>query len=317
MEFDEDEEDLAREGMVFNVQKYSVHDGPGIRTIVFLKGCPLRCRWCSNPESQHSQPELAWNEGRCISLSKCGHCVRACKNGALSNHKSDKPALNRTLCGDCPHECAKVCPAQGLIVYGKRRSVADVLNSVEQDMAFYCRSGGGMTLSGGEPLQQKDFAVSLLRQARRRRMKTAIETCGMAPEENVRAAAPWLNHALFDIKHIDSAEHKSATGTGNEQILDNFRLLADEFPSLPILARTPVIPGFNDTTEAIAEIASFLKPFPNVRYEMLPYHRLGTQKYQFLQRESAMGEAVLDKTVLPALQQAARAILGERALLIT
>lgn len=314
MYLDEDEEDLATEGMVFNIQKYSVHDGPGIRTIVFLKGCSLHCKWCSNPESQHRHPELAWNAGRCIGLSHCGHCREACPNGALAERDNDKPALDRSLCGTCSHLCAEACPAQGLLVYGKKRTVGDVLDRVEQDMAFYSRSGGGMTLSGGEPMLQKNFAVALLRQARRRRMKTAIETCGMAPEENFALAAPYLGHALFDIKHIDSDAHKEATGAPNEQILHNFQFLVKRYPKLPVLARTPLIPGFNADRETIHAIASFLKPFSHVRYEMLPYHRLGTQKYDFLQRPYAMGDIKLDKSLLPELYETARSVLGDRAL---
>lgn len=307
----DDDEDLAREGYVFNVQKYSVHDGPGIRTNVFLKGCNLRCRWCSNPESQHPLPELAWNEGRCLGLEKCGHCLEKCPNGAIVA-ANGLPLLDRSKCGSCDHVCAANCPSQGLLVYGKKRSVKDIVDSVEQDMAFYTRSGGGMTLTGGEPLMHKDFAVALLRQARKRRIKTAIETCGMTPDHHLRAAAPWLSYALFDIKHMDSDIHKQNTGAGNERILANFRILAEEFPSLPLLARTPIIPGVNDTEEAVGAIAEFIKPFGHVRYEMLPYHRLGTQKYQFLQREPPMGEVTLDKTRLPRLMRTARSILGDR-----
>lgn len=314
MQLDGDAEDLAREGMVFNIQKYSVHDGPGIRTIVFLKGCSLRCKWCSNPESQHHLPELAWNAGRCIGLSHCGHCLEVCPRGALEKGEDDKPLLRRERCGDCDHLCAKACPAQGLLIYGQKRTVGEVLDKVEQDMAFYSRSGGGMTLSGGEPLTQKEFAVALLRQARRRHMKTAIETCGMVPQENFALAAPHLRNVLFDIKHTDSDAHKKATGGNNHQILANFRFLAEEHPNLPILARTPLIPGFNANPETIAAIADFIKPYGQVRYEMLPYHRLGTQKYDFLQRPYAMGDVVLDNALLPELYETARAILGDRVL---
>ena len=308
----DDDEDLAKEGIVFNVQKYSVHDGPGIRTNVFLKGCNLRCRWCSNPESQHPHPELAWNEGRCIGLDKCGHCLTNCPNGAIESGENGMPRLNREKCGDCSHICAGHCPSQGLLVYGKKRTVKDILDSVEQDMAFYTRSGGGMTLTGGEPLMHKDFAIALLRQARKRRMKTAIETCGMVPDHHLRDAAPYLTYALFDIKHMDSEVHKKNTGAGNEHILNNFRILAEEFPNLPILARTPVIPGINDNVEAIEAIATFLKPYPHVQYEMLPYHRLGTQKYLFLQREPPMGEITLDKNKLPELMRVAKDLIGDR-----
>ena len=306
------QDDCQRQGMVFNVQKYSVHDGPGIRTIVFLKGCSLSCRWCSNPESQQREPELAFNAGRCLGVSKCGHCIVACPYGSITLGDEDKLRINRSHCTQCHMPCAAACPAQGLLVYGKQRTVDDVLNVVEQDMAFYARSGGGLTLSGGEPLLQGEFAVALLREARARRIKTAAETCGMVSAETVRAAAEYLNYVLFDIKHMDSAEHEAQTGLPNKRILENFRILAEEFPNLPILARTPIIPGFNDSEEAVAAIAQFLKPYERVEYEMLPYHRLGTQKYQFLDRPVPMGEIKLDAEHMNRLQAVAQGILSQR-----
>ena len=306
------QDDCQRQGMVFNVQKYSVHDGPGIRTIVFLKGCSLSCRWCSNPESQQREPELAFNAGRCLGVSKCGHCIVACPYGSITLGDDDKLRINRSHCTSCHMPCAAACPAQGLLVYGKQRTVDDVLNVVEQDMAFYARSGGGLTLSGGEPLLQGEFAVALLREARARRIKTAVETCGMVSAETVRAAAEYLNYVLFDIKHMDSAEHEAQTGLSNRHILENFRILAEEFPDLPILARTPIIPGFNDSEQAVTAIAQFLKPYERVDYEMLPYHRLGTQKYQFLDRPVPMGEVKLDAEHMNRLQAVAQSILGQR-----
>ena len=306
------QDDCQRQGMVFNVQKYSVHDGPGIRTIVFLKGCSLSCRWCSNPESQQREPELAFNAGRCLGVSKCGHCIVACPYGSITLGDDDKLRVNRSHCTACHMPCAAACPAQGLLVYGKQRTVDDVLNVVEQDMAFYARSGGGLTLSGGEPLLQGEFAVALLREARARRIKTAVETCGMVSADTIRAAAEHLNYVLFDIKHMDSAEHEAQTGLPNKRILENFRILAEEFPNLPILARTPIIPGFNDSEQAITNIAQFLKPYEHVEYEMLPYHRLGTQKYQFLDRPVPMGEVKLDTAHMNRLQAVAQGILGQR-----
>ena len=305
-------DDCQRQGMVFNVQKYSVHDGPGIRTIVFLKGCSLSCRWCSNPESQQREPELAFNAGRCLGVSKCGHCIVACPYGSITLGEDDKLNINRNHCTACHMPCAAACPAQGLLVYGKQRTVDDVLNVVEQDMAFYARSGGGLTLSGGEPLLQGDFAVALLREARARRIKSAVETCGVVSAEASREAAPYLNYVLFDIKHMDSAQHEAHTGLPNRRILENFRILAEEFSNLPILARTPIIPGFNDSEESVAAIAEFLKPYERVEYEMLPYHRLGTQKYQFLDRPVPMGEVKLDTAHMNRLQAVAQGILGQR-----
>jgi len=305
-------DDCQRQGMVFNIQKYSVHDGPGIRTIVFLKGCALSCRWCSNPESQRREPELAFNAGRCLGVSKCGHCIVACPYGSITLGDDDRLNINRNHCAACHMPCAAACPAQGLLVYGKERTVDDVLNVVEQDMAFYARSGGGLTLSGGEPLLQGEFALALLREARARRIKTAVETCGMVSSETIRAAAEYLNYVLFDIKHMDSAAHEAQTGLPNTRILENFRILAEGFPDLPILARTPVIPGFNDSEETVAAIANFLKPFERVEYEMLPYHRLGTQKYQFLDRPVPMGEVKLAAEHMNRLQAVAQSILGQR-----
>ena len=163
-------------GIVFNIQKYSVHDGPGIRTIVFTKGCPLSCRWCSNPESQLLKPQMAFNATRCIGTDKCHYCMPACPYQSI---KAEGNALNIdcTHCTECETlACSKACPAGSIITYGQTRTVEDVLNAVAQDAIFYTRSGGGMTISGGEPLFQKEFAIALLREARRRRIKTAIET---------------------------------------------------------------------------------------------------------------------------------------------
>lgn len=173
--------------------------------------------------------------------------------------------------------------------------------------------GGGMTLSGGEPFMQGAFALALLREARARFIRTAVETCGMAEEKVVLEGARFLNYILFDIKNMDSAIHEQQTGKPNTRILQNFRALCKEFPDKPILARTPVVPGFNDTPESIQAIAEFLEPFgPHVEYEMLPYHRLGTQKYQFLDRVPPMGDVTLDDIKFRKLQQVAHKVLKER-----
>ena len=304
---DDEQRDLEQQGFVFNIQKYSVHDGPGIRTIVFLKGCALSCRWCSNPESQHTRPELAYNAGRCLELDKCGHCLTACERGAVSRGGDGKLRIDRSLCADCATSgampCAEACPAQGLLVYGKKRNVDDVLSSVEQDTAFYSRSGGGMTLSGGEPLMHADIALPLLREARHRRIKTAIETCGCIPWDTLKEAAPYLNYVLFDVKQMDSEKHREGVGVGNELILSNLKKLLTEFPNLHVQVRTPIIPGFNDNDEFAYALGEFLKGYENVGYEALPYHRLGTQKYDFLSREYAMGDVSLPDGVAQRIQR--------------
>ncbi len=304
-------EDKKQTGMVFNIQKFSVHDGPGIRTIIFTKGCSLSCHWCSNPESHRIEPDLAYNVGRCLTESSCEHCFKACPNEALTRKEDRSIDIDRAKCEGCSMPCARACPAQGLLVYGEERTVDDVLKVVEQDMVFYSRSGGGLTMSGGEPLFQKDFALALLREARKRYIKTAIETCGMVAWDVLKEASQYLNYILFDIKHMDPEKHKSMTGKDNKMILDNFAKLVELCPDKEILCRTPVIPGFNDSVEDIRAICEFIKPMKNVKYEALPYHRLGTQKYTFIGKEIPMGEVQLDQNVMSQIFAMTREVLGE------
>lgn len=299
------QQDRNTSGTVFNIQKYSVHDGPGIRTIVFFKGCPLSCLWCSNPESQAFQVELAFNAGRCLGFSQCVRCLKACPSQAIAQ-LDGKPVFNREICKDCARPCVNACPASGVIAYGQLKTVDEVLRVVEQDAMFYTRSGGGLTLSGGEPLAQPEFALALLREARRRRLNTSMETCAQVPWEVLRQAAPLLDSVMFDIKSLDSAKHKAFTGAPNTRILDNFQRLVTEFPDLPVHVRTPVIPGFNDTEADIRSIAEFISGHANVSYEVLAYHRLGTQKYAFLNREAPMGDEVLPQDQFSELEHVAR-----------
>lgn len=301
-------EDRKVTGTVFNIQKYSVHDGPGIRTIVFTKGCPLSCKWCSNPESQTLKPQIAYNEGRCIGIDKCGHCLTACPHDAITPNSAEASGqpfqIDRDKCATCETlACAHACPSKGLIIYGETMTVDKALHAVEKDAIFYSRSGGGMTVSGGEPLMDASFAIPLLREARVRRIKTAVETCGCLPWEVLKEAAGFLNFVLYDIKHMDSEKHREGTGVGNELILENLKKLLTEFPNIPVLVRTPVVPGFNDTEENARAIGEFLKGYTNVSYEALPYHRLGTQKYTFLGREYPLGDIALDANVAPRLQK--------------
>ena len=250
------------EGCVFNVQKYSVHDGPGIRTIVFLKGCPLRCKWCCNPESQLAKPQIAYNPEKCI--------------------------------GDVCQLCAKACPAKSISLYGEYQKPSYFINKVEEDAIFYSRSEGGLTLSGGEPTMQTEFAVELLRDAKNRGITTAIETCGVIPWDTCHEVYDYLDYIHFDIKHMNSEKHKEWTGHGNEVILETFRKMREAHPDVHCIARTPIVPGFNDTEEDIIAIRDFVKQFPNTEYEVLKYHRYGTTKYDFIGREYPMGTEELD-----------------------
>ncbi len=293
--------DPARSGYVFNIQRYTLHDGPGIRTMVFLNGCPLRCRWCSNPESQQPRPELALNVQKCIGTSECDSCLKACSRGAVAAGEDGKIRLDRSRCDMCM-DCAAACPSEALHVLGTLRSVADVMAAVEADGAFFGRSGGGMTLSGGEPLLQADFALSLLREAKRRRIDTAIETCGHVEWRRLRDAAELSNTVFFDVKCTDAARHRAFTRLDNALILGNLRRLTAAFPRLSIVVRTPLIPGFNDSMDDISRIIAFLGQLRPVAYEVLPYHRLGKPKYQYLGRDYPLGEAALD----PAMENAAR-----------
>jgi len=287
--------DKKKYGYVFNIQHYSVHDGPGIRTIVFLKGCPLRCQWCSNPESQLQYPELGFNPSKCIGISKCLRCAEACIYGAVKQDQEehDKISIDRQLCKECLH-CTDACPSKALEVFGKQTSIDEIIQAVEKDSAFYTRSGGGLTFSGGEPLMQAEFITEVLKVARRRRINTTIETCGYAEWRQLAKVCQHLNSLIMDIKCIDSVKHKKFTNVSNDLILENFLKVCMEFPNLPILVRTPVIPGFNDSEEEIQAIVNFIKGRPNVRYELLPYHRLGQQKYSYLGKKYPLVGVKLD-----------------------
>jgi pyruvate formate lyase activating enzyme len=299
--------DSEAEAIVFNIQRYSVHDGAGIRTTVFLKGCPLRCRWCANPESQVLRPELAFNARLCAGVEECASCAPVCPEGALVVSEFGPPSVDREKCSGCM-ACAEVCPADALHRHGAEKTVRQILDEVERDSVFYARSGGGMTLSGGEPLMQSRFALALLREARRRRMDCAIETSGYAHWSVVAAACALLREVYFDVKMIDPDRHEKQTGVGNAPILENLRRMVEEFPQLDICVRTPIVPTVNDSEEDIGAILDFLAPWPRLKYELLPYHPLGTPKYLLLGRSPPMDEAALPDARLAEL----RALVARR-----
>ena len=275
-------------GMIFNVQRFSLHDGPGIRTLVFMKGCPLRCLWCSNPESQNDCPEIAFKEAQCIGSVECGRCKEICPVGAITEDELGKIKIDRGVCTNCG-KCAKACPAQAISLFGECTSIGDIIKIVEEDSSFSSRSGGGITVSGGEPLYQSGFLLELLKKCQGRGIHTAIETTGYADIKDLEKVWPNLNLVLYDIKQMDSAKHKRFTEVGNELILENIRKISHTFPKTPIIARTTVVPGFNDSEEDINKIADFLREIKTLqKYELLPYHRFGQPKYQHLGRRYSL-----------------------------
>jgi pyruvate formate lyase activating enzyme len=261
-------------GTVFNIQRYSIHDGPGIRTTVFFKGCPLRCVWCQNPESQAFQQELFYNRERCTG---CGRCLTACPEKAIEIVEG-RSRTHRTLCKACG-ACAEVCPEEARVLMGKSVSAKEVFAEVNKDAIFYERSGGGVTLSGGEPLAQPEFSIQILSQCKSSGIHTAIETCGHAPWETVEGVLKVVDLVLYDLKHMDPIEHRKITGVSNALVLENLKRIYHE-SHVALAIRIPVIPGFNDTPENMEATASFIVKDldASVPVHLLPYHRLGDSK---------------------------------------
>ena len=259
-------------GLIFDIERFSTADGPGIRTVVFFKGCNLHCYWCHNPESIRWNMELELDPAECIG---CGGCVDVCPSGAHSFSESGHD-VKRSLCTGC-FACARACPSGALKVIGKHRSLESCMEEIREDRAFYSRSGGGVTLSGGEVLMQSDFAAKLLQTCREEGIQTAMESNLCFPWERVEKLTPFLDLVMADIKHMDPIRHKEATGQDNHRVLENLRLL-DEL-GLPTIVRTPIIPGFNDTEENIRATGEFLKHLKNLQYyELLSYNPMGNDK---------------------------------------
>lgn len=293
---------------VFNIQHYSLHDGPGIRTILFLKGCPMRCRWCCNPESQKYTQEISYVQNKCIGQESCGFCEGLCPEQAISF--ACKAAIDFTRCNSCM-KCAAACPAKAIKPEGRQYTVTELLDIVERDAVFYGHGNGGMTISGGEPLTHPALLFPLLQGAKRRRIHTAIETCGQVDYTVLQEAANDLDYILYDVKSMDSKKHKQYTGWDNTRILSNFERLCEEYPDLPKKVRTPIIPGFNDSTEDVKKILDFLRDKPNTEYEPLPYHSFGKGKYKALGRPYEMGDAVLDPAVMEEISRLADMFHGK------
>ncbi len=267
-------------GMVFDIKRFSIHDGPGIRTTVFFKGCPLSCQWCHNPESQSPRPEMMFRENRCI---RCRACQVVCEEGAISwdGYVVSTDMEQCTLCGDC----IEVCYAEAREMVGREMTVAEVMAEIEPDIAFYDESAGGATFSGGEPLWQSDFLLHLLRACQEMDIRTALDTCGFATWETVDSVREYVDLFLYDLKPMDDARHQSFTGVSNEVILSNLRGLAERGEN--IILRVPTIPGINDDDDNIRQLGAYAATLPHVnRMDILPYHPTAVEKYRLLHRPS-------------------------------
>lgn len=272
-------EHALRTALIFDIQRFAVHDGPGIRTLVFFKGCPLRCLWCSNPESQVCAPELGYASGRCLA---CLACVEACARAAVAAGPDGRPVTDRERCADCG-DCAAVCFADARVLTGRWMTVAAVVTEVRKDEVFYRRSGGGVTLGGGEVLVWSRFAADLLAACRADGLDTAVETGGCGAWADLERLAPFVDCWYYDVKHVDPGEHARLTGADNGAILENLELLAAT--GARIVVRVPVVPGLTDGDDTVRGIARLVagKRLAE-RVELLPYHRLGVEKYARLGR---------------------------------
>ena len=264
-------------GIIFNIQRYSIHDGPGIRTTVFLKGCPLNCWWCQNPESQLSGQEMVFWEDRCIG---CGACSLNCPSGAIQM-ENKKPVTDKNKCNLCG-ECSRICPAQAREMIGKKLTAEEIIKEVEKDLVFYEESGGGVTFSGGEPLKQFEFLESLLICCQEKKIHTAVDTSGYISWRILKKTIPQVDLFLYDLKIMDNERHKKYTGLSNEIIIENLKKLSSVHNN--IFIRFPVIPGINDDYQNIKETGEFLSSLKIVQVNILPYHYMGIDKYRRLGR---------------------------------
>ncbi len=273
------------EGLVYNLQRFAVHDGPGIRTLVYMKGCPLTCLWCSTPQTQKRTFEILHLETNC---QKCGRCVETCPIEAITVSENEGVRIDRKRCDHCG-ECVETCLNQALEIVGNNMTVEELFREVEKDSPFFRRSNGGVTMGGGEATMQHEFVMEFLKKCQQRYIHTALETCGFVKWEHLEKLLKHLDLVYFDIKHMDNLVHKEITGVSNELILDNARRVSE---LRPMIVRVPVVPGCNDSAENILETAIFASSLGEnfKRIELLPYHKYGTQTYSRLGREYQLAD---------------------------
>ncbi|WP_306803585.1 glycyl-radical enzyme activating protein [Faecalicoccus pleomorphus] len=267
-------------GLIFNIQKFSIHDGPGIRTTIFLKGCPLRCKWCANPESQSAHVQILWDQKKCV---HCLQCVKSCMYQAISCREGEIH-IDEALCQGCLN-CVSTCLQSALSNEGETKEIEEIVRIALQDKDFYEESGGGITISGGEGMSQPYFLKELVKELKKHNLHLAIETTGYIPKETFHELAPLFDLLLFDVKHYDTNRHFEGTGVHNEQIINNLKWATHQ--GLEILPRIPVIPGFNDSIQDAAGLASLLTEIGLKKVQLLPFHQFGERKYEMMHKEYA------------------------------
>ena len=283
-------------GLIYNIQKYTIHDGPGIRTEIFMKGCPMNCIWCSNPESQNPLPEIGVYKSKCISKEKCGSCIDACprknssplvfENGFIHSVNTDDECRKCLICVD-------ECPGRAIMLWGKKMTIPELMNIIEEDRSFYERSGGGVTLNGGEVMMQWEFAMNLLKACKEAGINTCVESALICKEEHMDSVLEFTDILITDIKDMDTERHLKYTGVGNEIILENIKHAAEI--GTKIVLRTPIVPKHNDDIDGLRKIAKFINENLRdniIQYQLLPYRKMGTEKYETLNRPYPMGDFV-------------------------
>lgn len=291
--------------MLFDVRRGSCVDGPGIRTVVFVKGCNLRCKWCHNPESQESAQQRMWYEHKC---NDCGACIAACQNGCLAaDEKTGKPVFNAENCGICGR-CTEVCPSGAAVICGFSSDTEALAETIKKDRIFYEATGGGVTISGGECMLQPDFTAALLKKCKYEKISTAVDTAGNVPWESFEKVMPHTDMFLYDIKCITSSLHRNFTGCGNALILENYKKLLSH--GCRVIVRVPLICGFNDSHAEFAKITDFLQSFTPESAEILPYHRLGETKYAALGTDIPRSFDIPDENILDEYRKILRRIIS-------
>ena len=280
---DKERQTAGNKGLVFDLQRYSIHDGPGIRTLIFLKGCCLRCFWCCNPESIDSKQEVLFSSERCI---KCGSCTKVCPQRAIKKI-DDEIRFERDLCISCG-KCCQVCSAEARKLVGEWVDVENIMTEIKKDELFYRNSGGGVTISGGEPAFQGKFTTELLRRCKNQAIHTAVETSGYVKWEVLRKILSYTDLVLLDIKHMDPVKHEELTGVTNELILENVKRIGAM--KIPLIIRFPLVPGYNDSPQNLRSTAELVAKLEGVReLHILPYHSFGVHKYVGLGKQYSLG----------------------------